>query len=49
MAKEMAQVGVVETAADFFTKRAGNATGTGSMRFLRNAPKVAPEPEDAPR
>ena len=43
------KVGVVETAADFFTKRAGKATGAGLMRFLRNAPKVAPEPDDAAR
>jgi hypothetical protein len=40
------KVGVVETAADFFRKRAGEATGAGLMRFLRNAPKAVPEPED---
>jgi hypothetical protein len=40
------KVGVVETAADFFKKRAGEATGAGLMRFLRNAPKAVPEPED---
>jgi hypothetical protein len=40
------KVGVVETAADFFKKRAGEATGAGMMRFLRNAPKAVPEPED---
>src|SRR5258707_3038127 len=33
------KVGVVETAADFFKKRAGKATGAGLMRFLRGAPK----------
>ena len=27
------KVGVVETAAEFFKKRAGNATGAGLMRF----------------
>lgn len=43
------KVGVVETAADFFKKRAGNATGKGLMRFLRNAPKVVPDPEDTIR
>ena len=43
------KVGVVETAADYFKKRAGKATGTGLMKFLRNAPKVAPDPEDAMR
>ena len=40
------KVGVVETAAEFFRKRAGNANGTGLMAFLRNAPRVAPEPGD---
>jgi hypothetical protein len=40
------KVGVVETAADFFKKRAGEATGAGLMRFVRNAPKAMPEPED---
>lgn len=43
------KVGVVETAADFFGKRAGKATGAGLMKFLRNAPKVAPGSEDARR
>jgi hypothetical protein len=41
------KVGVMETAADFFKKRAGKATGEGLMKFLRTAPKVAPEPEDS--
>ncbi|MGB9198188.1 MAG: hypothetical protein WCB53_14790 [Terriglobales bacterium] len=40
------KVGVVETAADFFKKRAGKATGAGLMRFLRSAPKAAPETDD---
>jgi hypothetical protein len=43
------KVGVVETAAGFFKKRAGNATGARLMKFLRAAPNVAPEPEDALR
>src|SRR6266853_3881680 len=43
------KVGVIETAADFFKKRAGKATGHGLMKFLRNAPRVAPEPEDERR
>jgi len=43
------KVGVVETAADFFKKRAGKATGEGLRKFLRTAPKLAPEPEDALR
>jgi hypothetical protein len=37
---------VIETAADFFRKRAGIATGHGMMKFLRNAPHATPEPED---
>jgi hypothetical protein len=37
------KVGVVETAAGFFKGRAKGATGKGSMKFLRRAPKVAPE------
>jgi hypothetical protein len=40
------KVGVVETAADFFKKRAGKATGTGLMKVLRTAPRTAPEPGD---
>ena len=43
------KVGVVETAAEFFKKRAGKATGAGLMKFLRRAPNVTPEPEDAGR
>jgi hypothetical protein len=40
------KVGVVETAANFFKKRAGKASGEGLMRFLRTAPKAAPDAED---
>ena len=40
------KVGVVETAAAFFRKRAGNAKGDRLLKFLRNAPNNAPEPED---
>src|SRR5256885_4122954 len=36
------KVGVVETAADFFKKRAGKATGEGLMRFLRTGPRPRP-------
>ena len=43
------KVGVIETAADFFEKRAGKATGAGLMRFLRTAPRTAPDPEDSMR
>jgi hypothetical protein len=41
------KVGVVETAAQFFKERAGKATGEGLMKFLRNAPNLAPDSEDA--
>jgi HicB family len=40
------KVGVVETAAEFFRKRTGQATGAGLMKFLRRAPDVKPEPQD---
>jgi hypothetical protein len=40
------KVGVVETAAEFFKKRAGDATGEGLMKFLRDAPRVTPEADD---
>jgi hypothetical protein len=40
------KVGVMETAAEFFRKRAGNVQGQGLMKFLRNAPAVVPEPDD---
>jgi hypothetical protein len=40
------KVGVVETAAAFFKKRAGNAKGDRLLKFLRQAPNMAPEPED---
>ncbi len=43
------KVGVVETAAEFFKKRAAKATGAGLMKFLRNAPDVPPEPDDSVR
>ena len=43
------KVGVVETAAEFFQKRAGKATGARLMKFLRHAPKVRPEAEDTIR
>ena len=40
------KVGVVETAAEFFKKRAGGAKGRGLMKFLRRATARAPEPGD---
>jgi hypothetical protein len=41
------KIGVVETAAEFFGRRANGATGKGLMKFLRKAPKVGPDSEDA--
>jgi hypothetical protein len=40
------KVGVVETAAEFFKKRAGKGIGDRLMDFLRHAPNAIPEPED---
>ena len=40
------KIGAVETAAEFFRKRAGKATGAGLLNFLRQAPNVPPEPHD---
>jgi hypothetical protein len=40
------KIGVVETAAEFFKKRAGKASGARLMEFLRHAPNVIPEEED---
>jgi hypothetical protein len=40
---------VAETAADFFKKRAGKATGAGLMKFLSAAPKAVRDPEDESR
>lgn len=40
------KIGVVETAAEFFSSRKGSATGAGLMRFLKNAPKRPPDPQD---
>lgn len=35
-----------ETAAEFFARRKGNATGADLMRFLENAPERPPDPGD---
>jgi hypothetical protein len=43
------KVGVIETAAEFFKNRAKGATGKGLIKFLRQAPKNVPEPEDSNR
>ena len=40
------KVGVVETAAEFFKKRRGKATGAGLMKFLRHAPDAAPQTDE---
>lgn len=40
------KIGVIDTAAEFFKKRAGKAKGDGLMRFLRNAPNVQADAED---
>jgi hypothetical protein len=40
------KVGVMKTAAEFFKKRAGKATGSRLMKFLQDAPDVGPEAED---
>jgi hypothetical protein len=40
------KVGVVETAAEFFKKRAGKAKEDGLMKYLCNAPRVVPESGD---
>lgn len=40
------KVGAVETAAEFFKKRMGYASGRGLMKFLRSAPNSTPDPED---
>ena len=40
------KVGVVETAAEFFKRRAGKASGAKLIKFLRHAPDVRPDEED---
>jgi len=40
------KVGVIETAAAFFSRRAGNRKGTGLIKFLKKAPKRAREKGD---
>jgi hypothetical protein len=40
------KIGVVETAAQFFRRRAGKASGARLIEFLRHAPDVKPEEED---
>jgi hypothetical protein len=40
------KIGTIETAAAFFERRAGKATGAGMMRYLRSAPRVRTSSED---
>jgi hypothetical protein len=40
------EIGAVETAADFFKRRAGNASPEDLRAFLADAPHVPPEPDD---
>jgi hypothetical protein len=40
------KIGAVETAADFFKRRAGNASPEDLKAFLANAPDVPPQPGD---
>jgi hypothetical protein len=40
------KIGAVETAADFFKRRAGNSSPKDLRAFLANAPNVPPEPGD---
>ena len=43
------KIGTVETAAAFFQRRAGKASGARMMKFLRKAPRVCANAEDAVR
>ena len=40
------KIGVVETAAAFFRRRAGNATADDLERVMKKVPDVPPTPED---
>jgi hypothetical protein len=40
------KIGVVETTAEFLKRRAGNASGSGLLEILRQAPDRAPDPGD---
>ena len=41
------KIGVVETAALFFRRRAGGATPDNLKRILEKVPKAPPDPKDA--
>jgi hypothetical protein len=40
------KVGVVETAEEFFARRAANADPSRMLKILKNAPRVKPLPDD---
>ena len=40
------KIGAIETAADFFARRKGKATGKRLGAILKRAPRNAPEPHD---
>lgn len=40
------KVGVIETAAEFFAKRRGKASGSRLIKFLKKAPKRSPDKGD---
>lgn len=42
------KIGTVETAAAFFQRRAGKATGARMMKYLRRAPRARPGTDDVP-
>jgi hypothetical protein len=43
------KVGVIETAADFFARRKGKATGKRLRAILKKVPRRVPEPHDQVR
>jgi hypothetical protein len=42
------KIGVMETAAEYLSRRAGKAKPADLLRFLRGAPDAPPAPEDKP-
>ena len=40
------KIGVIETAAEFFAKRRGKASGARLIKFLKKAPKRPPDKDD---
>lgn len=41
------KVGAVETASEFFKRRAGSASGAGLLHYFENAPDVEPDPVES--